>query len=75
MPCGSGGASPTAIVCDRWREGDLRDALGKLRWPRVALVTRGQGYKDGGEDVSDFRRAFLRGDVTPLPSLLLTSPR
>ena len=39
----------------------------------MALVLRGQGYKDGGEDVRDFRRAFLSGDVTPVPSLLLTA--
>ena len=64
---------PSAIVCDRWRDGDLRDALAALRWPRMALVLRGQGYKDGGEDVRDFRRAFLTGDVVPVPSLLLTA--
>lgn len=64
---------PAAIVCDRWRDGDLRDALTVLRWPRMALVLRGQGYKDGGEDVRDFRKAFLSGDVTPAPSLLLTA--
>lgn len=64
---------PSAIVCDRWREGELRDCLRALRWPRTALIVRGQGYKDGGEDVRDFRRAFLEGDVTPVESLLLTS--
>ena len=64
---------PAAIVCDRWREGELRDALAALRWPPAALVTRGQGFKDGGEDVRDFRAAFAGGEVTPVESLLLAS--
>ena len=29
------------------------------------------GYRDGGEDVREFRRAMLEGRVTPEPSLLL----
>ncbi len=65
--------APSALVCDRWREGELRDALAALRFPKAALVTRGMGYKDGGEDVRCFRRAFLAGEVTPVESLLLTS--
>ena len=31
------------------------------------------GYKDGAEDVRSFRRGVLEGDVTPVPSLLLSS--
>ena len=65
--------SPSAIVCDRWREGELRDALKALSWPRCQLVVRGMGYRDGGEDVRLFRRAFLKGTVRPVPSLLLAS--
>ena len=64
---------PVAIVADRWREAELRDVLEDLRFPPAALVTRGQGYRDGGEDVRCFRRAFLEGRVTPVPSLLLTA--
>ena len=64
---------PVAIVADRWREAELRDALEALRFPQAALVTRGQGYKDGGADVRAFRRAFLGGRVTPVPSLLLSA--
>ena len=64
---------PVAIVADRWREAELRDALESLRFPQAALVTRGQGYKDGGADVRAFRRAFLGGRVTPVPSLLLSA--
>ena len=37
----------------------------------AALVVRGQGFKDGGEDVRDFRSACLGGGVVPEVSLLL----
>ncbi len=64
---------PVALVADRWREGELRDALEALRFPEAALITRGMGYKDGAADVRSFRRAFLEGRVAPVPSLLLAS--
>ena len=64
-------APPVALAADRWREAELRDALDKAGAPPAALVTRGQGYKDGAEDVRDFRRACLEGKVTPARSLLL----
>ena len=35
------------------------------------LVVRGQGYRDGGEDVRLFRMAVLAGKVAPTRSLLL----
>ena len=62
---------PAAVVADRWREADLRDALHKGRIPAAALELRGMGYKDGGEDVRTFRKACVDGHVTPRPSLLL----
>ena len=37
------------------------------------LELRGMGFKDGGEDVRNFRQACLQGRVTPVPSLLLRS--
>ena len=37
------------------------------------LIERGQGFRDGGEDVNDFRTATLRGRVVPLRSLLMRS--
>ena len=64
---------PKAIVTDRWRSAELRKALSQLDWPVVALVERGQGYRDGSEDVRGFKAAFLRGLVTPTRSLLLSS--
>ena len=65
--------APAAFVCDRWREGDLRDALADLRFPLAALVIRGMGYKDGAEDVRGFRKAVMSGEVTPRENLLLAS--
>ena len=62
---------PAAIVADRWREGELRDALDAAGLPRCAFVLRGQGYKDGAEDVRAFRTACLTQQVKPAVSLLL----
>ena len=65
--------APACIGADRWRVKELADALDAARFPRVPLVERGQGYRDGGEDVNDFRTATLRGRVVPLRSLLMRS--
>jgi len=64
---------PSAIVADRFRAAELRDILRKLRIRNVPLIERGQGFKDGGEDVRDFRRACVEVKVIPSPSLLLTA--
>ena len=64
---------PRAIVCDRWREAELRQVLDAIRFPPASIVVRGQGYKDGGEDVRAFRKAILGGNVRPSESLLLTA--
>ena len=46
-------------------------------WHRFGAVasfeTRGMGYRDGAEDVRQFRRACAEGKVAPSPSLLLRS--
>ena len=64
---------PDLIVCDRWREAELRDALEKAGFPLTALEVRGQGFKDGGEDVRLFREACLADAVKPERSILLTA--
>ena len=65
---------PVAIVCDRWRDAELRQELDHAHFPSgAALVSRGQGFKDGGEDVRDFRKAVLDGHVRAPVSLLLRS--
>ena len=64
---------PGAIVIDRWREAELRQALAAARFPRRRLVVRGMGYKDSGADVREFRRACIDDQVYPSRSLLLRS--
>ena len=64
---------PDLVVADRWREAELRDALEKAGVPPAALEVRGMGYRDGAEDVRQFRRACAEGKVAPSPSLLLRS--
>ena len=64
---------PSAISADRYRSAELRDILRRLGIRNVKLIERGQGFRDGGEDVRDFRRACIEGKVIPAPSLLLTA--
>ena len=64
---------PSAVASDRWREAELRDALQTANIPIATLELRGQGFKDGAEDVRTFTRACLEDKVTPAPSLLLAS--
>ena len=64
---------PSALAADRWREAELRDALKKAGVPRAALSLRGQGFRDGAEDVRIYQRACLEGRVVPARSLILTS--
>lgn len=60
---------PSGITADRYRESELRDALDDAGWPVLPLMMRGQGYRDGSEDVRGFRRALLEGHVVPVRSL------
>ena len=62
---------PALLVADRWRLGEVSDALEGARMT-VPVETRGQGWRDGGQDVRAFRRAILAGRVTPTRSGLLT---
>ncbi len=62
---------PSSIAADRYRETDLRQALDRAHFPQAAFQPRGQGFKDGAEDVRAFRRAVLEGCVSPGRSLLL----
>ncbi len=64
---------PRLIACDRWREAELRDALEAAQFPMTALEVRGQGFRDGGADVREFRASCLSGKVRPDKSLLLRS--
>ena len=62
---------PCAIVADRYRSRDLRQALDEAKFPQSNLIHRGMGYKDGAEDVRLFRRAIFENKVVPEESLLL----
>ena len=64
---------PAAIIADRYREAELREALTLAKWPVLPLILRGQGWKDGAADVRAFRRAALAGDIIPEVSLLMRS--
>ena len=65
---------PDVIAVDRWREAELRQELESLAFPTSTLVVRGQGFKDGAEDVREFRYACLtEGMVVPVVSLLMRS--
>lgn len=46
--------SPSAVVADRWREGELCDSLAEAGEPVTALELRGMGFKDGAKDVRAF---------------------
>ena len=63
--------TPGVIVADRYREAELRQGLADSSFPLASLSFRGQGFKDGGEDVRGFRRAVLAGRIVPGRSLLL----
>ena len=62
---------PAAIASDRWRVDEAHDALAEAGVPVCEFVERGQGYRDGGEDVRLFNRACLEGRVVPVVSLLM----
>ena len=64
--------TPDIVTCDRWRLAELLDALNACEIS-VEVEPRGQGYKDGGEDVRAFRRACVADRVTPEVSLLMRS--
>ena len=64
---------PSCIVLDRWREKELREVLDKIKFPMASIVTRGQGFRDGGEDCRAFVKAVKSGQVSPSKSLLLRS--
>jgi phage terminase large subunit-like protein len=61
-----------ALVADRYKQAELSEAMARAG-VRAPIVWRGQGFRDGGEDVERFRRAAFDGKVRARPSLLLRS--
>lgn len=64
---------PAALAADRFRAGELREAIDRAGVMPDAVIWRGQGFRDGAEDVRAFRRAVADERVQPGESLLLTS--
>ena len=64
---------PGAVVADRYKEGELYDALNAARVPARPVTLRGMGFKDGASDVRRFRAAVFDGKVMAPKSLLLRS--
>ena len=62
---------PVCIVADRFREAELRQTLEAMGFPLTGLSPRGQGFRDGADDVRRFRAAVLDGRVVAQRSLLL----
>lgn len=65
-------ASVVALVADRYRQAELLDAMAAAGI-RAPVVFRGQGFRDGGQDVEGFRKAVFDGEVQTIPSLLMRS--
>ena len=62
---------PDAIAADRWKERDLIQSLRESKIEVCPISFRGQGFKDGAEDVRRFKQGVLDGRVAPETSLLL----
>ena len=62
---------PAALAADRWRAGELEDGVREagLRLPEPTW--RGQGWRDGAQDVRAFRAAVLNEDVAAPESLAI----
>jgi phage terminase large subunit-like protein len=66
------GQPVAALTADRYRQAEIAEALARAGI-RAPVVWRGQGFRDGGEDVERFRRAAFDGQIKAIPSLLLRS--
>lgn len=66
------GEPVSALTADRYKQAELGEAIDRAGI-RAPVIWRGQGFKDGGEDVERFRRAAYDGKVRSAPSLLLRS--
>lgn len=60
------------LTADRYKQSELAEAAEKAG-VNVPIVWRGQGFRDGAEDVSRFQRACFDGFVSSAPSLLMRS--
>ena len=63
--------TPVAIAADRFKKAELIKHLNAIDFPTADLVIRGQGYRDGSEDVRGFQIAALSGHLKPVKTLLM----
>ena len=63
---------PVVVVGDRFKQNELQQAIDDAGLS-APVAWRGQGFRDGSEDVRAFRRAVLDGRVTAPTSLLIRS--
>ena len=64
------GEHVASVSCDRFRAAELADAMREagVRW---RVRHRGQGWKDGAEDVRGFQRAAVDGRILAVPNRIL----
>ena len=62
---------PQAIAADRWRAGELEDGVREAGLSLPEPTWRGQGWRDGAQDVRAFRSAVLEGHVSAPVSLAM----
>lgn len=69
--CASEWGPPVAIAGDRYRGSEMLDALEAAGIAVAAWTPRGQGWRDGAEDVRDFRAAVLERRIAAPESAML----
>ena len=62
---------PQAIACDRFRAGELQDGVKEAGLSLPEPSFRGQGWRDGGQDIRLFRAAVLDGKVAAPVSIAM----
>ena len=62
---------PQAIAADRWRAGELCDGVRSAGLNLPEPSWRGQGWRDGAQDVRAFRAAVLEGQVSAPVSIAM----
>ena len=61
---------PDVLVIDRYKALEVQEVMAKVGL-RARLSIRGQGFKDGAEDLRRFRKALLEQRLRVFPSLLI----
>ena len=62
---------PDALAADRWRAGELEDGVKAAALALPTPTWRGQGWRDGAQDVRLFRGSVLEGKVAAPVSLAI----